>query len=434
MQAALRRPVHDRHERRGGPCKQAAVSSFLAIFVALLAAGYYGLLILQANVGLAATSRGVTVPLRLLMLALLAGIFFLQPVVRWTRSHTLLSAFAAVYGARIAVEVGKSSSFHLPPEEILFYFAGFAILPFFTISNLRLRTADFYRILRILTLSLLASAALVLQFYGQWIGEVDRLSLAVTREDNYISPLALSYAGALGIGIAFACLATGTAAKRWHLLALLLISLVPFFLGASRGSVVALTSSVLLVLVAQRRLRGALKTLAVAAPASLALVFATNLFGTGVFDRILRLSSDVEAGASSAIRLRIWEATVAQFWESPLVGDSLETEQFSSYPHNIVLESLVSTGLAGTIPLVALLASGLVLAFRLPARAPTLSWISVFYVQSLTQAMFSGALYSAGNVFCSLALLLVAHRALRADPRPSSAARPARLRRPLYES
>ena len=115
---------------------------------------------------------------------------------------------------------------------------GFVFVPFILISQLKLNQSIYNKILHSILLSTLFLSLLSLYYYKSLLGVVGRISLAISRDENYISPLALSYCGALGIGLGIIYLVTNKSISRLQKLTVLLViifSLIPFFLGASRG-------------------------------------------------------------------------------------------------------------------------------------------------------------------------------------------------------
>jgi len=63
------------------------------------------------------------------------------------------------------------------------------------------------------------------------------------------------------------------------------------------------------------------------------------------------------------------------------------------YPHNTVLDALMSTGLAGTSLLLAVLVSSLYTVMQKARRHAIYAWIACLYVQSQVGATTSGAIF-----------------------------------------
>lgn len=384
------------------------IQSFL-LFVShfLNFAGYYFLLVILSNMGMIAFSRGMTIPVRLLILGCLIMILainrkaYIKPGARW------FLLFSGIYIARIITDMLRLKIYHMDTSEFLLYFLSFAFMPLLLTSSLKLQERD-YRVIKwsLLLSGLLLSAATLL-FYRSLIGTVGRISMAVSRDDNYISPLALSYCGTLSIGIGINHLMQKSREKKYSFLVLMfiLISLVPFFLGASRGSIFALLLPFILMILSRGKPAENAKLLFVMFVTVVAGIYLAELFGSSLITRFTRTEDDIAQGNSSAVRLEMWKAGLWQFMDHPLFGDALELDAYKIYPHNIIVEVLLSTGIVGFIPFLAVLFHGfkkVILIFR---HDPANGWICIVFIQSLMQNMFSGSIYGGSWLWASLGLL-----------------------------
>ena len=85
-----------------------------------------------------------------------------------------------------------------------------------------------------------------------------------------------------------------------------------------------------------------------------------------------------------------------QFWKNPLFGNSLNCELIDHYPHNILIEVLITTGIVGFVPFFLFLweiNKGIKGIIKIH---PQYFWVCVVFLQSFMQNMFSGGLYAAG--------------------------------------
>jgi O-antigen ligase len=95
-----------------------------------------------------------------------------------------------------------------------------------------------------------------------------------------------------------------------------------------------------------------------------------------------------------------YAAAWAGYIENPVFGYRLElpsadvNDGDAAYPHNIVLESLMTTGTLGGILLIALLTAATRAAWRLLRGQHPNNWIALLFVQYLFAAMFSGGIYN----------------------------------------
>lgn len=248
-----------------------------------------------------------------------------------------------------------------------------------------------------------------LLLYRQFIGSVGRLSSGAVGEE-VISPLILSYCGALIIGVSMIYLITNRKSlnKFSYLLTIIVIVLgvVPFFLGASRGSVLAIFVPFLLLAYCHISLRSFVYYVLGFMILFALFFYLDSYLGSGLIDRILGTTAAIEQGSSSASRIDIWNIALNQFFEYPIFGDKLLTNGLDIYPHNLFVELLQSVGIIGAIPFTVLIIKGFLSCMRIFRFYTTYAWVGVFFIQSFMQNMFSGAVYSAAWFWCSLAVVL----------------------------
>lgn len=370
-------------------------------------AGYYFLLVILSNLGMIAFSRTLTIPIRVSIIAclccilLMSGKVYVRPTTRW------FLLFSGIYVGRIIIDMMNMKVYHIDTSEFLLYFLSFGILPLLIISSLKLREQDYNAIKWSLLVSGLLLSVVTLVYYRSLIGSVGRISQAISRQENYISPLALSYCGTMSIGIGISYLMQRKV-SRWSkflVFTFILFSLVPFFLGASRGSIFALFFPFVLMFLSRGNSVANIKLLILMLLTAVAGVYLSELFGSSLVSRFTNMKADIAQGNESAIRLEMWKAALLQFADNPIFGDALEVTAFRFYPHNIVLEVLISTGIVGFIPFAALLIHAFKRVIFIFRNEPANSWIGIVFIQSFIQNMFSGSLYGASWFWASLGLL-----------------------------
>jgi O-antigen ligase len=370
-------------------------------------AGYYFFLVILTNMGLIAFSRGMTVPVRLLTLVCLGGIVLLNGRFYLTAAIRPVLVFSCLYIARILIEMVEVSKFHIEPSEFLLYFLAFSALPVIIISGLKLTQRDYNAIRSAILVSSLLLAVATLFFYRQLIGTVGRISLAIASDENYISPLALSYCGtlALGVGITYWM---ENKLQGWNKLmvsAAVLSSLVPFYLGSSRGSIFALLLPFVIMFMCKKGSASSIRILVILLVTVVGGVYLGHMFGSNIIERFTDIGSDISEGNDEAIRLQMWRSGLEQFFDNPIFGNSLEADKFMMYPHNIIIEVLLSTGIVGLIPFSIIIINGFKRVIFIYKNDPRNAWIAVIFIQSFIQCMFSGAIYTSSWIWCSLGLL-----------------------------
>ena len=197
---------------------------------------------------------------------------------------------------------------------------------------------------------------------------------------------------------------------RWFLLKIvavltvLAIGVVLLIFTGSRGPQLALVVSLSYFLLSQK-FGLILKIVAVAVP--LALIITPTVvsyieeFNVGAIARILNVLDGSDSAFSS--RLISYHSSLEVFYNNPILGKAIVEPVFGFYPHNILLEALMSTGLVGFVFLSVALFCGIRYGWYLLRTQHPTSWIALFYMQMLAGPMFSFAFYNNPGIRISLA-------------------------------
>lgn len=385
------------------------ISNILVFFIFFLTFfGYYAILIFIMGSGMGDTTRLVTLPVRILIIAMLISLTLINFNNIQIKNPILwFIPFSGLYIVRILIDYYWDKSYYLAFSEVLFYFFSFSIIPFLAISTYKLNEKFLYSIKNALLLSGFFFSFLTLYFYGKFIGQVSRLATRTAGED-VISPLALSYCSTLIIGVTVFYLLYNRTIKREKLIGIFLIGLatIPFFLGASRGSVIALFLPFILMLSVRLNLQNMIKVSLLFLVFVLGIVYLDQSFESGILNRFLGISEAIEEGSSSASRIEIWKASLTQFMENPFIGDSLKVHNFKGYPHNLFLEVLQTMGVVGFLPFSILIYSAFKNCILIFKQNPQYAWVAVIFLQAFVQIMFSGAIYTAAWFWTSMALVI----------------------------
>lgn len=176
---------------------------------------------------------------------------------------------------------------------------------------------------------------------------LNRLSLG--DEANIIGPIAISQYGGLIMFISFYEMLS----KRFKVVLLILwiFGLVLLMLGGSRGPLLSVVSvHVLASLFYFRKKIKKVSTWRNVGLVFLGLVAFVTLVIVPNFEQISlfsRIESSVSQGEGLDARSRAWSAAWNQFLSNPLFGDKIVENEFHFYPHNFLLEVLMSTGIMG---------------------------------------------------------------------------------------
>jgi hypothetical protein len=122
--------------------------------------------------------------------------------------------------------------------------------------------------------------------------------------------------------------------------------------------------------------------------------------------------SDIASDQSTALRLQAWEGALAQFDSSPLWGSAAVELSTRFYPHNVLLEVMMATGVGGLLLLLLLQLWGAFAAHAILSEAPEYSWVALLYLQNAISALLSGSVYSGATSWISLLMLLGVYQSL----------------------
>jgi len=365
--------------------------------------GYYAGLTLVIALGYIDLSRYYSLPLRLLLSAVMIYLM-VNLRFRYTQSNQfnfkLFWVFWFIYLLAILKAIAfQTVTLRMSAVEYLGYLFLYNIIPFLFFSlEHNIKTFKIFKNAIITSGVFLAIVSYI--FYGSLLSHgVGRISMAKYMNIGFtdvMSPLALSYASSLVITI---CLYYILYIKlnnktRYYYWVAILLSLVPFLLGASRGSVFAMVLALVLIIFFHKSAKHKLKVLLLIIIFGFVVGYTAAKTESAVFTRVFNISEDVKIGDQSAIRLLMWESAWEQFLKSPIIGDSIQSV-IPPHPHNIILEVLMSTGLIGFIPFISLLLITLKKGIKIIKYRPEHVWVFILFFQGLIQNMFSGAVYAA---------------------------------------
>jgi hypothetical protein len=148
-----------------------------------------------------------------------------------------------------------------------------------------------------------------------------------------------------------------------------------------------------------------LQALVIAAVTAVGLVLAMATSDNTGFHLLSRFAT-ARTDESTAVRLLDWNGAVAQFDQSPLLGNAAFESLSRSYPHNNILDIMMTTGMVGLLPFLVLLIVGLISAFK-QLRVPETRWLSLLFIQVLLIEQTSGSVYFS-SLFWIMLLAIIA--------------------------
>ncbi len=346
-------------------------------------------------------SQAATLPYRAAVLALAFGIFFgwwlsrtriaFTPTVRLTLVLWVLLIARLFYDTLIDPLPGD---FGMPVDQILMLSLGACFIPALTFLETPSRVSlDLARrsieIVGLVAMLLILYLGLRGVFEGRMLW---RLSTVV------LNPISVGHLGVSVFIVALCGLAGSTwlgSAFRW---AIMIISVVVVVASASRGPIAAALLTALVYSFVHRRRRRLgigvlLLRLAVIAAVIAAVVVAVNYLEEQGYISLIERFSDTLEDVAAQERLAMAVGAWTQFTEHPLLGSAFVELQFHTYPHNIVLESLMATGIVGAGLLLANLSAAILASWRLIAASPSVAWVGFIYLQYVINGLLSGSLY-----------------------------------------
>jgi O-antigen ligase len=376
-------------------------------------------------------SQVVSVPFRFLVLALTGASVYL-----WFLNRTRLCGGAAVYLALalwllLLGRVFLDTVFDpLPGEpgmqvsQYILLSVGACFLP--AIVFLQIPTVATLDLARRLTEALGALAMVSLLYLGLrgfFDGSVfRRLSTEV------LNPISVGHLGVTVFAVTLAGLSTSKGMARVLRYALVVLSLVVVVASVSRGPILAAMIVALLhVVVGQLRrglsVAGLLARIALIAGAVGLFAFAIYYLEANARVQVTARFAEVFADASSQERLQLFGGAWQQFTEQPLLGQAYVELQLMTYPHNLVIETLMATGVVGLGLLLLVLLGAVIAGVRVLAEPPTIAWPALLVVQYLVALLFSGSILLESRMWAMLFALFAIDAGLRAA-RTSAAVAP----------
>src|SRR5690606_9187162 len=204
------------------------------------------------------------------------------------------------------------------------YFLSFAVIPFVVIGSIKLDTKKINAIFSSLWLGGIVFSVLVVVYYGRFIGQVSRLA-SNTAGESVISPLSLSYSSIMVIGVFLFYLLQNktTFIKKIGLLVGIGLSVVPFSLGASRGSLIAFFVPFIMFFFSGKSISFRIRSILLVSVILVGVIYLDSYFQSGLLNRFLGTSEAIDRGESSAVRIEIWKGAFEQFFNNPVFGDKL---------------------------------------------------------------------------------------------------------------
>ncbi|MDV7187797.1 O-antigen ligase family protein [Lutibacter sp. TH_r2] len=369
--------------------------------------GYYAFLAIVFALGMTNSSRWVTIPLRMVTTFLMLYVILrivskvkLDYYKKWIL--IVFCSFWLFYVLKVLLNQNVNVPLSRNWYEYIFYALNFSILPFIMFMLIDFKKYS-KTILNSLIFSGFVMGLVTLILYRKILSNgVGRINLAkyADFEPQTLNPLALSYAGSLTIVLCLYVLLykKPTSQKyRLYIYSTIILAAIMFFLGASRGSVIALILSVP-VLFYFGNIKKKSRFIFITIISIPLLIWGALETGSSVFERTLKTTQGYRISA----RQELWSEAWYEFLAHPIFGGRIE---IGVYPHNFILETLMATGVVGFILLLMVLIPSFKRAFKLSNLDHNYIWVFIVLIQGFVQHSFTAAIYFSVLLFFPMGLL-----------------------------
>lgn len=389
-----------------------------SFFILLLLVGYILISFLPGVMG--TNSRMVTIPYRGLVLCL--SLYILIQGIIWKRHKTFPSrewgffiAFWVIYLFRVVYDlyyVGIKATVFPNTSDYILNAVGICLLPCVAIRYAD--SVDFKWVLKWFFRLLLVALSLSL-----FLNLVSPISDEVEYAGRYKGSSAMNSITYGHYGVSFALVSMFLFTKSEFFYKKAFYTLCFFFglfimyLAGSRSPLVALLVCSFFF---QINNTGLFKGLVVVVLLAMPLyIFSDQIieflsgFGGSFIGRVL---ATINGGHTSG-RDVLYVQALRDFADSPILGNAFLLQQGSGigfYPHNIIIEAFMATGVVGGIVFIIWVARCLIVSYKLVASSHQHAWTGVLFLQYLIYGMFSLAIFSnAGFWYYSILVWNVAY-------------------------
>ncbi|HZZ92431.1 MAG TPA: O-antigen ligase family protein [Usitatibacter sp.] len=416
-------------------------STWHALLLALSASGYA--LISVLPVLFQVDSRVVTVPYRSAFL-IASWIFVWFSLVHRRRFGTgrylyLLAAFWALFLTRMVVDtVFLDEAIGFTPYDYWTFTLGITLLPciaFLVIPNWATM---------VLAAEMTIFVTVVSAAANLWVGWDEFVVSRIGRfQTETLNPIAFGYLGTTLISTSLYILMCEWPGYRERLrarpslVALLslgqmlvapIVGVAVLYAAGSRGPVIGTMLCILVIayFAQVKRVGKFARMFVLAACAAGALIMIEPVLDEGggiLLDRLESIAIADSTNLSDTERLGLWAGAWEQFIEHPFVGSGLEEKTFRFYPHNMVLESLMATGVLGGALFLGIFVAGMIAAIR-SLRWHGAGWIGLIVVAQTANAIYTGSVWGS-QVYWHYLIAILALNSVMSRARTSNPTQPA---------
>lgn len=356
----------------------------------------------QPNSAISLTFRGLC--------AVAATIIIIRAkAVRFDSPLLLLTIFGVTYATQLVLTLhirGESSA--LDPIDYWIWMFGACLVPSIA-TYLCFSQKHEVLVSKVLAVAAIAATCLLLMFASTLEYLPNGIAVNTGRYSiPSLNPIAVGHIAASTILIGIGIFLRGSTLKVREIVVLAVGITAGVFLlvfANSRGPLLALGCALLFLGFARFDRRGTI-VLGVVTLCSVAYLISTQpaALTDGLLRRIDLMLSGVDASTNS--RILAVQGAWDQFLGSPLIGDGVDVRVTRFYPHNVIVEALMTTGLLGGVPFIMLLFFAFKSAFKLLRLREGSIWLSLLFVQSVVAAQLSSSIYQSTTMWVAMAAVL----------------------------
>ncbi|MDB9541444.1 O-antigen ligase family protein [Anabaenopsis arnoldii] len=403
---------------------------YLKLKILLFSIALFGYGIIASFIYDGSSSRLLTLPYRAFIF-LLSILVFLTKINHNNHQKTsnpgkisllyFVFTYIFFYSLRLVHDVVYQDIFREPSEYLLFWFC-MCLIPGITFIFLDFKHSQKYLYLSWLLLAIASILAIPLILQEQASGTfVAQGRLA--REA--LNPISLGHQGGSLLLISLYILlnqqdSNNKITQNLYIL-FSFIGLILLFFASSRGPVIAVSFCFILYLIRifiQKSKGNVWKKMGVIIMlivfANLALSFALDS-GSSLIERFSSTANDFDS-SRFVQRPELYQTAIELIAKHPIFGYGLELPGVG-YPHNIILEAFLATGLVGGFLFLILYIYAAIKALRIIMYENNpWGWLGIIYIQYAIAGMFSGSLYNS-YMFWYLFFAICGWKKLNTAPR-----------------
>jgi hypothetical protein len=222
--------------------------------------------------------------------------------------------------------------------------------------------------------------------------------------NSILNPISIGHIAASGIILIAVEYTYSHKYKLIKYLPFLIVLLLALFMAASRGPIISLL--IVLGYLFTNKVRRSFKNIFVIIPLVIAVVYISfellESTSSILFDRMkIDVGTNVNEGEA---RIFLWYIGLQEFLTNPIIGG--HTTTIYGYPHNILIEILMSMGIIGFSLFFWILRYTHTIISKMMKYKTPLVWVGLLWMQFFIGACFSGTIYSSNYLWYSLGLLL----------------------------